>query len=73
MAIIDDIGYPDSNPTAQNFYRQEFWKKYDEHKDDVVLSIGFLFFKRSVRLRQLRGVFVWLFGPHPETSIYPGR
>ncbi len=79
MAIIDEIGLiGDSDPllpgtSLQDFYRKEFWKKYDEYKDDVVLSVGFMFFKRNVRLRQLHAVFVWLFGPRPEHLIYPGR
>ncbi len=74
MAIIDEIAQQNHEfEIDQSRLRREFWKKFDERKDDVVLSINFVLFKKKVKLWQLRGVFVWLFGPHPETSSNLGQ
>jgi hypothetical protein len=52
-----------SFPLPPEFSRA-FWQWYDVHKDDVVVEKGFLFFHLQVHVRDLKPLFVKLFGPH---------
>lgn len=69
MAVLDLI---DTNEVANATYNPElirqtigkfFWLWFDQHIDDEVTTVSFWFIHRTIRVRDLREVFILLFGP----------
>lgn len=42
-----------------------FWGWYEKHKDLKLVSVGWWFIRKTVRVSDLRSVFEMLFGPEP--------
>lgn len=42
-----------------------FWGWYDAHSNDKILTVGLWFLRKTIRVRDVRMVFVLLFGEHP--------
>lgn len=46
----------------------EFWEWYQEHKDEAIKSRQLLLWRVTIRVRDLKGIFVQLFGPEQHSS-----
>jgi hypothetical protein len=61
---IDEIDVPlsaDANGIRETIAR-EMWDWYYDNIDDVILSVRLLFWRRAFTVRDLRPIFVRLFG-----------
>jgi hypothetical protein len=72
MAVIDELDLNTAvlasakqREVIQNEFVKGFWIWYHLHENDRVLKVGFLFIQKTVRVRDLRQVFVLFFGPSP--------
>lgn len=45
------------------------WRWYRAHENDVLLSVGKWFIRFNVRVRDLRPLFVTLFGEEPNAQV----
>ncbi len=45
-----------------------FWKWYRDHEQDKLLSVGWWFIKKTVRVHDLHGLFELLFGKEPVAA-----
>lgn len=77
MAAIDDIQSSDAldidipdwvKPMIQSAVAKFFWAWYHLHENDKIVSIGWWFIKKTVRVKDIHGIFVLLFGPEPTES-----
>ena len=50
---------------VQTFVGKFFWRWYAENQNDVIVTVGKWFVKFNVRVRDLRPLFVRLFGDEP--------
>ncbi len=44
---------------------RHFWRWYEQHREDVLLRRTVVIFKVTIRVRDLRDLFVMLFGAEP--------
>lgn len=67
MAIIQELDLTGiQNPQLRDGIRsimaREFWNWFHQHQDDKVTTIKVWFLSKTVRVRDLRQIFVMLFG-----------
>lgn len=67
MAAIDDIDLTSvaSSPAVKEIRKELaflFWGWYALHQDNKVIKVKIWFISRQIRLRDLRDVFVMIFG-----------
>lgn len=43
-----------------------FWAWFRAHRDDKLVTVHFLFIRKTITVSNVEGVFVLLFGPPPE-------
>lgn len=71
MAALNDLkfyGASVSQADAAKFLGPFFWLWFDGHLDDVVVTINVWFIRKTVRVRDVRPLFVLLFGERPVAS-----
>lgn len=73
MSVLNEIDlgkaeYGNAEIIRGNIAR-EFWNWYEEHREDKIISIGFLFIRKTLRVKDIRFVFVMLFGDPPPLEV----
>lgn len=46
----------------KEFIAEYFWRWYDVHLDDRIITVKILIFNKTIRVRDLESLFVMLFG-----------
>jgi hypothetical protein len=67
LAHIQEI--PDwVKPLIKATVAKFFWTWYHQHENDKIVSIGWWIIKKTVRVRDIHGVFVLLFGEETQSE-----
>ena len=69
MAVIDEVSTAARDGIGDDvldWFRSvtavKMWEWYDEHRDEVIFEVGVWFLKYRVRIRDVKQLFVILFG-----------
>ena len=67
MAVLSQINLKEAELSTnvdfiKSLIAREFWIWYEQHKEDKIVSVGFLFLRKTVRVRNIKFVFELLFG-----------
>ena len=76
MAAIHEIQLESSaGEVTQKYWREMFaagfWSWYYANADKTIVEINFFVFKKKVKVRQLRNLFVILFGESRVDKVHP--
>lgn len=70
MAVLDTAGMSGVNAILRaailQGIKKDMWKWWEDHREDEVVTFGFLFIRKTFRVKDLKFLFVLLFGDKPE-------
>lgn len=74
MSAIQDISNSNEIPNdLRDFVRETisrlFWEWYQKNKEDKLVTVGWWIFHKTIKLKDLHGVFELLFGPESGIGL----
>lgn len=72
MAVLDQAKFSMLNEMQAEQSKIDlaifFWAWFHEHMEDKIVSINLLFIHKTVRVKNIKGIFEMLFGPELTVS-----
>lgn len=72
MAVIHDLNVKGSSFVQQaemnilkELFAEQFWQWFDDHLELEVLKINWKIIRKTFRVKDIKPIFVLLFGEHP--------
>lgn len=64
---------PEFSPAQKLALALVFWEWYEAHKDDTIIKRKVIIFSLTIKVKDLRELFVMLFGNPPAEFVETGR